>query len=120
MSNPFHTVSVPTFQLAQSEVTVSQYRTCVDRGDCRESNRRKYECNWNVDLGNVYEWIEDNYGRYTSTPTDGSAHVITRGRYRTYGVSRGGSYLSTDRQFLTSYDRKPMRKQILVSMWHAL
>ena len=58
---PLHTVSVHTLQRAQSEVTVSQYITCVDRGDCSESNRRKHGCNWNVDVRNVYEWIEDNY-----------------------------------------------------------
>jgi len=223
-ARPAHTVSVPSFQIAQSEVTVSQYRICVESGDCSEPNRRKRGCNWSVNagdkeehpvncltwdqahdfalwcspdnpsqnrplsalpaeaqwefisqnapsggeegtqyptveepncesahvslrrecrnrvtapvcskgingndagdfftqtnqdlcdvIGNVYEWMEDNYGRYNSTPTDGSAYVVTRGRHRTYSVIRGGSYLSRDRRFLTSYDRKPMRKRI--------
>lgn len=31
---PVHTVSVPAFDLGRSEVTVAQYRACVDAGQC--------------------------------------------------------------------------------------
>ena len=31
---PVHTVSVPSFQISQSEITVGQYRICVESGTC--------------------------------------------------------------------------------------
>ena len=46
---PVHPVDVPTFELAQTEVTVAQYRACVDAGRCEAPDTRGYECNWGVD-----------------------------------------------------------------------
>ncbi len=42
---PVHTVTVSTFELAKSEVTVVQYRVCVDVGPCTAPDTGTY-CNW--------------------------------------------------------------------------
>jgi eukaryotic-like serine/threonine-protein kinase len=45
---PLQKVSVPTFQIAATEVTVAQYRACVQAGGCAPPNdvSRKPNCNW--------------------------------------------------------------------------
>ncbi|MBN1944861.1 MAG: formylglycine-generating enzyme family protein [Bradymonadales bacterium] len=47
MNEPVHLVTVPTFELARTEVTVSQYRACVDADVCSEP-RTGEACNWGV------------------------------------------------------------------------
>ena len=42
---PVHSVTVPTFKMTKTEVTVDQYRACVDEGDCTAPNSG-YDCNW--------------------------------------------------------------------------
>ena len=44
-ARPVHRVSVGTFRLSKSEVTVGQYRSCVKSGRCSSPNSGKY-CNW--------------------------------------------------------------------------
>ena len=39
---PIHTVNVPSFEMAKTEVTVAQYRKCVEAGACTETAA----CNW--------------------------------------------------------------------------
>ena len=43
---PRHEVSVPAFQMARTEVTVGQYRACVDAGVCTAPSTRDGNCNW--------------------------------------------------------------------------
>lgn len=45
---PPHTVSVPAFEMLQSEVTLLQYEACVYAGACSEPDTRdeEEECNW--------------------------------------------------------------------------
>jgi len=63
--------------------------------------------------GNVSEWVQDNYTRYSSRlPTDGSAVVITRGRYQYYSPIRGGSFISRRSALLTSSYRSPAARRI--------
>ena len=45
---PVHEVAVPAFEIARSETTVAQYRTCVDEGGCREPPRTDLGCNWDA------------------------------------------------------------------------
>lgn len=40
------TVAIPTFQLAETEVTVAQYRACVTAGVCSEPAAQRAACNW--------------------------------------------------------------------------
>jgi len=42
---PVHRVTVSTFQMAKTEVTVGQYRACVKAGACTKPDTGKY-CNW--------------------------------------------------------------------------
>ena len=42
---PPHSVRVSTFQLGRTEVTVAQYRRCVDAGTCSKPETTTY-CNW--------------------------------------------------------------------------
>ena len=42
---PVHTVRVSRFELMKTEVTVAQYRACVDAGACTKPKKGKY-CNW--------------------------------------------------------------------------
>ncbi|MHA1962248.1 MAG: formylglycine-generating enzyme family protein [Candidatus Thorarchaeota archaeon] len=42
---PVHEVAVQSFEMTKSEVTVSQYRVCVDAGFCVEPSP-DYLCNW--------------------------------------------------------------------------
>ena len=48
---PVHEVRVPTFQLSATEVTVAQYRSCVEAGACTEPSAAttKPNCNWGRD-----------------------------------------------------------------------
>ena len=39
---PIHTVNVPTFEIMRTEVTVAQYRICVDAGVCSPPNIEGY------------------------------------------------------------------------------
>ena len=46
---PVHTVEVRSFQLTRSEVTVAQYRACMDAGVCSDPSPRGWrDCNWEV------------------------------------------------------------------------
>ena len=42
---PIHSVNVPSFLMSKTEVTVGQYRQCVEAGRCTEPNTG-YKCNW--------------------------------------------------------------------------
>ncbi len=42
---PVHRVTVGTFRMSKTEVTVAQYRACVDAGRCTKPNTGPY-CNW--------------------------------------------------------------------------
>ncbi len=45
---PVHSVNVPTFQMTKTEVTLNQYKSCVDAGKCErptDNGDNKY-CNW--------------------------------------------------------------------------
>lgn len=44
---PVHEVTVPTFEIARSEVTVAQYRVCVEAGACDTLHLTESDaCNW--------------------------------------------------------------------------
>lgn len=45
---PIHQVTVQAFEIAQTEVTVAQYRKCFDAGDCSKPGTRGTggKCNW--------------------------------------------------------------------------
>ncbi|MBN1946042.1 MAG: formylglycine-generating enzyme family protein [Bradymonadales bacterium] len=47
-NEPAHSVTVPTFELARTEVTVAQYRACVEAQACTEPDTST-DCNWGVD-----------------------------------------------------------------------
>ncbi len=42
---PVHSVTVPTFELTKTQVTVGQYKACVDAGSCSAPSTWDY-CNW--------------------------------------------------------------------------
>ena len=42
---PVHSVTVPTFEMSKTAVTVGQYKACVDAGGCTAPNTGTY-CNW--------------------------------------------------------------------------
>jgi len=44
-ANPAHEVTVKTFQMAKTAVTVAQYAECVSKGACTEPGTSSY-CNW--------------------------------------------------------------------------
>ena len=43
---PVHSVTVSTFEIAATEVTVGQYKKCVDVGVCSAPNTDSSYCNW--------------------------------------------------------------------------
>lgn len=45
VGRPMHTVMVRSFQISRTEITVEQYRACVDDGLCTEPDQG-YGCNW--------------------------------------------------------------------------
>ena len=48
IEEPYHQVSVPEFKIDVTEVTVAQYRACVDNNaDCSEPSTEFDNCNWN-------------------------------------------------------------------------
>jgi formylglycine-generating enzyme required for sulfatase activity len=44
---PIHEVTIPEYEMTQTEVTVSQYRKCVAAGACTEPSTVYSKCNWN-------------------------------------------------------------------------
>ncbi|HQC44850.1 MAG TPA: formylglycine-generating enzyme family protein, partial [Myxococcota bacterium] len=44
-SRPVHRVTVPTFEMSKTQVTVDQYIACVNVGACTEPDTEDY-CNW--------------------------------------------------------------------------
>jgi len=48
--SPVHEVTVPDFEMSRTEVTVAQYRACVEAGSCSvdglEGGRTSPQCNW--------------------------------------------------------------------------
>ncbi|MFO8071024.1 MAG: formylglycine-generating enzyme family protein [Polyangia bacterium] len=44
---PVHEVTVPDFEMLETEVTVSQYAACVAASVCSEPSTEYTECNWN-------------------------------------------------------------------------
>lgn len=48
---PKHTVVVPAFELTRAEVTVAQYRLCVQAGACTVPNMKDYTCSPNAGTG---------------------------------------------------------------------
>ena len=42
-----HSVTVASFEISKTEVTVAQYRICVEEGDCVEPRQGEF-CNWGV------------------------------------------------------------------------
>lgn len=48
-TTPVHSVTVTPFEITAREVTVAQYRACVDDGRCSEPETRRDGCNWNVE-----------------------------------------------------------------------
>ena len=47
---PIHEVNVPTFELMRHEVTVAQYRHCVNAGVCSQPGTEPY-CTWSHSVG---------------------------------------------------------------------
>ena len=43
---PVHSVTVPSFEMTQSEVTVAQYGECVTEGSCTAPSTSSSYCNW--------------------------------------------------------------------------
>ena len=48
---PIHTVTVPRFEITRTEVTVAQYRACVDAGACSLPNTNYSACTWSNNSG---------------------------------------------------------------------
>ena len=44
---PVHEVTVPSFHMLKTEVTVAQYRECVTAGSCTAPSTPWPQCNWN-------------------------------------------------------------------------
>ena len=45
---PVHRVTVMSFEMAKTEVTVGQYKACVDAGACAKPDTGREYCNWGV------------------------------------------------------------------------
>jgi len=45
-AQPVHSVTVPTFEMTRTEVTVEQYKACVDAGSCSAPDDGWESCNW--------------------------------------------------------------------------
>ncbi|MBW2701108.1 MAG: formylglycine-generating enzyme family protein [Deltaproteobacteria bacterium] len=45
---PIHSVTVPSFEMSKTEVTVEQYQVCVDAGTCTSPDGNTFDsyCNW--------------------------------------------------------------------------
>jgi len=48
---PIHTVTIPRFEITRTEVTVAQYRACVDAGVCSLPNTNYSTCAWSNNTG---------------------------------------------------------------------
>ncbi len=53
---PIHLVNVPPFQMTRAEITVGQYRACVDADVCSLPipSAHNAGCNWGAERGDVY------------------------------------------------------------------
>ncbi len=46
---PLHEVTLSAYLIDRTEVTLGDYRACVDAGACDEPDTTRYACNWNTD-----------------------------------------------------------------------
>jgi formylglycine-generating enzyme required for sulfatase activity len=78
---PIHTVQVPAFELTRAEVTVAQYRLCVQAGSCTVPNIKDYTCSPNAGTGEN-NWLasdRSNHPVNCVTPAQGAAFCAWSG-----------------------------------------
>ena len=60
-AKPVHTVTLPSFEMNRTEITVAQYRLCVEAGICDEPNTTNQYCfdNENGDHYYTNNWLNE-------------------------------------------------------------
>ena len=53
---PIHTVTVPSFEMMKSEITIGMYRACVDRGTCSALDTSRERCHWSESVGSKEDY----------------------------------------------------------------
>ncbi len=81
---PVHQVTVQAFQMSATEVTVGQYRRCVEAGVCSRPCNEWDRCTWNRP---GFPWTENH-----------PVNCVDWGQARTYAIWAGGD-LATEAQW---------------------
>ena len=96
---PAHLVTIPNLQVMKSEVTIGQYRSCVDAQVCEPLNQNDTGCVWSstinryedhparclsrIDLSTFAEWLGDQHSAFAD------ARLMTESEWEFVATSRG-------------------------------